>query len=204
MINSNVFDTLPQTPYVNALNQIREGDLLLCSGNSQISLAIKQTTHSVFSHVGVILQLPVTKQFIVLESVESIGVRCVTLAEGYITNYMGNGTGYDGKILIARHSAFAHVGSDLPAIYQRAFSLLGDQYNEKDIFQIAARFALGKLGIDEQGNLTGNNSYICSEYAYACYKAIGITLPLNPLGFIAPSDIANAAEVNAVLQLKVA
>lgn len=203
MIDSKIFDTAVATPFRSAVADIRNGDLLLCSGNSFISQAIKQTTKSVFSHVALILFLPVTEQYLVLESVESIGVRCVTLNEGYLTNYMDSGKGYPGRVLVARHAQMAAKAHLFAKLYDKAFSLLGDRYNEEDIFRIAVRYSLAEAGIDEQGELQGANSYICSEYVYVCLKAIGIDLPFNALGFIAPADIANAPEVSAVLQLAV-
>lgn len=203
MIDVNIFNNLAPEPYEVAQTKFQIGDLLLCSGTSVISQLIKETTNSIFSHVGLILQLPTTLQWLVLESVESIGVRCVTLEEGYITNYMGNGRGYNGKILIARHQAMRDKFHHIAALYQIAFSLLGDQYNEQDIFHIGTRYALGKVGIDEEGKLKGGSSYICSEYVYACYKAIGINLLFNHLGFIAPADIANAIDVQPVVHIAV-
>lgn len=187
--------------YNNAKHNIQVGDLLLCSGNSLISRLIRDATQSEYSHVGIILRLPVTDQWLVLESVESIGVRCVTLKQGYMVNYQDSGAGYNGKIIIARHQQMAEKFKYIESLYQRAFELVGDKYSRSDIFQIASRIALNKVGIHEDGLIKDNNRYICSEYVYACLKAINICLPYNPLGFISPADIANDPEVHQVCQL---
>ncbi len=87
-------------------------------------------------------------------------------------------------------------------LYHKAFSLTGELYSKEDIFKIGTRIALSKIGIHENGDvMPPNNHYICSEYVYACFKAININLPYDPLGFIAPSDIANLPEVDVVCQL---
>lgn len=204
MISSSIFNELKPVDFKQAQAQLKSGDIMLCSGKGIISDTIKKATDSVFSHVALILQLQTTNQWLVVESVESVGVRCVTLANGYIANYMDQGKGYNGNILIARHGEMQQKLQYIDRLYQKAFALMGDKYNEADIFKIASRIALKQIGIHEDGKLKGNNDYICSEYVYACLKVIGINLPFDPLGFIAPADIARAPQVEPVLHLAVA
>ncbi len=202
MITDDIFHTLPASHYQQASHHIRTGDLMLCSGNGLVSDLIKKGTNSAFSHVALILELNKTGQWLVLESVESIGVRCVTLEQGYLQNYRDTNKGYDGKMIIARHNDMSKKAHALADLYEKAFSLTGDHYSKEDIFKIASRIALGKIGIHENGDiLPHDNSYICSEYVYACYKSIGINLPYDPLGFIAPADIARLDELKPICQL---
>lgn len=168
-----------------------------------VSGLIREATGSIFSHVGLILQLPITRQWLVLESVESIGVRCVTLLEGYVKNYQDSGRGYDGKMLIARHQEMQHKKEMFEKLYRCAFELTGDKYSRADIFRIASRIALNRMGIHENGLIKDNNRYICSEYVYACLKSIDIHLPYNPLGFIAPADIARHPGISVIAHLQV-
>ncbi|MDF1760195.1 MAG: YiiX/YebB-like N1pC/P60 family cysteine hydrolase [Coxiellaceae bacterium] len=202
MITEDNFHTLQPIHYKTASQQIKSGDLLLCSGNGLVSDIIKKATNSAFSHVALILELNKTGQWLVLESVESFGVRCVTLDQGYLQNYRDTNKGYDGKMVIARHSDMADKFQSLARLYERAFALTGDLYSKQDIFKIASRIAMAKIGIHENGNIMPHdNHYICSEYVYACYKSIGINLPYDPLGFIAPADIATLDAVQPICQL---
>ena len=203
MISNEIFNELKPQSFAAASEHLQVGDIMLCSGEGLISDTIKKATDSVFSHVALILRLQTTQQWLVLESVESIGVRCVTLENGYVDNYKDQGKGYSGKILIARHEAMASKLAEINKLYEKAFALTGDRYNEGDIFKIASRIALKQVGIDEDGRLLGNNSYICSEYVYACLRAININLPFDSLGFIAPADIARDKAIKPVLQLAV-
>jgi hypothetical protein len=201
MIGNEVFSLLKPESFSEAETKLQSGDIMLCSGNSAISSLIEKGTDSQFSHVALILQLPITKQWLVLESVETFGVRCVPLEKGYVTNYDDGGQPYDGKILIARHEEMAAKQGELELLYHKAFSLTGDLYDRAALFKIASRIALNEIGINEDGSVKPGQRYICSEYVYACLKAVGINLPYDPLGFIAPSDIANAPGVVPVLQL---
>ena len=74
--------------YKNCRNDIKSGDILLCSGDSFFSNMIKQVTHSVWSHVAFILRVDIIDRIMVLESVESIGVRTVPLSS-YVSDYNG-------------------------------------------------------------------------------------------------------------------
>jgi hypothetical protein len=94
---------IPITHYSQIRSKIRSGDLLLCSGSSIFSKLIQNTTNSPWSHVAFVLRMQAIDRILVLESVESIGVRAVILSS-YIQNYNGTDRGYPGKILIARHA----------------------------------------------------------------------------------------------------
>ena len=201
MIEKNLFAQAPQQPFEKLTTQLCCGDLLFCSGSGLISSLIKKATHSVFSHVAMILQLPISKQWLVLESVESVGVRCVTLQQGYVNNYMDTGQGYNGSLLIARHNQMDKKIKQFSALYHRAFALAGDKYSREDIFKIATRIATSEIGIHENGLVKENNRYICSEYVYACFKAVGIDLPYDPRGFIAPATIAQLDDVKPLAYL---
>ncbi|MEW6501880.1 MAG: hypothetical protein ACOY8P_07290 [Thermodesulfobacteriota bacterium] len=50
--------------------------------------------------------------------------------------------------------------------------------------------------------LAPDREYICSEYAYECYRSIGITIEHDPRGFVAPADFARSKEVSLVAVLR--
>lgn len=192
-------NTLPAAPsfdYPTLRSQLRSGDILLCSGSSVFSSLIQQATKSIWSHVAFILRLEVIDRIMVLESVESIGVRAVPLS-CYAQNYNGSGKPYPGKALIARHANFN--AANIPHLSKFAVDLLGYPYDKDEIIQIAARLSGKALNIPEQPKPIGqNHAYICSEYAYECYKSVGINIDYDPAGFVTPADFAQTAAVNAL------
>ena len=50
--------------------------------------------------------------------------------------------------------------------------------------------------------LKRDREYICSEYAWECYKTPGIRIDHDKKGFIAPADFAKAKEVKLQAVLK--
>ncbi|MDF2868305.1 MAG: hypothetical protein K0S11_1775 [Gammaproteobacteria bacterium] len=87
-ISVNAFPDTPIRTYDSLRNQILSGDILLCSGSALFSNLIQQATQSVWSHVAFILRLDAIDRIMVLESVESIGVRTVPLSS-YVYDYNG-------------------------------------------------------------------------------------------------------------------
>ena len=130
----------PAIPYPDLRNQIKDGDLLLCSGTAVFSKLIQQATSSIWSHVGFLMWLPTAPpRLMVVESVESVGVRSVPVSS-YMTDYCGTGTGYPGRLLVARHSDCA----DHPLTREFvnfAVDRFGWPYANADIVQIAASIA---------------------------------------------------------------
>lgn len=89
--------------YSEIRNNLKDGDILLCSGTGIFSAMIQQATRSVWSHVGFILRLDSLERVMLLESVEPIGVRTVRLSK-YLENYGNNGKAYPGGLVVIRHS----------------------------------------------------------------------------------------------------
>ncbi len=191
-----------QLPIISALNyqqlrpQIRSGDIMLCSGSSVFSNLIQQVTHSIWSHVAFILRLDAIDRIMVLESVESIGVRSVALSS-YVSNYNGSGKAYPGNILIARHQAFdaKRIGD----LSRTAVDLLGYPYDKDEIVRIATRISFKAISSQLPPVALGqDHSYICSEYAALCYQSVGITIKQESGGWVTPADFALTPEINPV------
>jgi len=139
----------------------------------------------------------------VLESLTSAG--CCTVALSAIVNGTGpHQAPYNGKLLIARHRRFKELANEtnLRDMSEFAVDRFGAPYSTGEIIKIALRIALGKLNVRLPPMLQPNDEYICSEYAAACYSAIGIKIAWDGLGFIAPSDFAADPEVDAVAVVK--
>ncbi len=190
------FPRVEKVDYWRYRKQIRSGDLLLCSGETFFSKVIRNATKSTWSHVAFVLWLPHIDRLMVLESVESVGVRAVPFSH-YVRDYKG-GKGYPGRLLLGRHRGFANVQpQQLGDMSQFAVDQLGYPYDRDEIVKIGGRILAG------QGRHKRDREYICSEYARECYAQVGIDFPLDRRGFIAPSDLAKAKGVSAVCEIKV-
>lgn len=188
--------------YANFRKHIRSGDLLLCSGSSLFSTLIQKATNSQWSHVAFILWVQPIQRIMVLESVESIGVRAVPLSS-YVGNYNGTGKPYPGKLMLARHM---HVKPEnINQLSHRAIDLLGYPYRQEEIVHIATRLSLHSLGLSENHpDPLEQQAFICSEYASACFRSIGVEFKFNEMGFIAPNDFATNPHVQPLCFLNTA
>jgi hypothetical protein len=132
----------------------------------------------------------------VLESVESIGVRTVPLSN-YIRDYNATGRGYDGHLMLARHEDVRE--ENIIKLSRSAVDLLGYPYRTEEIVHIAARLGMHTLGLPgQEADSEKQRAFICSEYAYTCFKSIGVKIEYNTVGFIAPSDFAKSTKVKPI------
>ena len=141
----------------------------------------------------------------VLESVESQGVRTVPLSK-YLNDYDSEGTPYNGGVIIARHAEFEKKATEakLKKFGQFAVSLFGYPYDKDEIVKIALRITGPMLGLGskERKALDSDREFICSEYVYNCYKNMAISVEHDRRGFIAPADFARNKHVSLVGVLK--
>ncbi len=190
------FPNIPTKQYEQLRHEIKSGDILLCSGTSLFSNMIQQATQSVWSHVAFILRLEVIDRIMVLESVENIGVRAVPLSS-YARDYNGTGKGYPGRIMIARHQDVKQ--KNIIKLSKYAVDLLGYPYDANEIVRIASRISMNSLNLNNpQQDALPQKAFICSEYAYVCFKSIGAVVDYDQLGFIAPADFARCKQVEAI------
>lgn len=195
-------------PKINTSNyhQIRDtietGDLLFASGSSLMSSMIKGATNSIWSHVAFIVRLQEIDRIMVMESVETVGVRTIALSN-YVSNYNGSGRGYPGKLMLARHKNFSI--NSFSNLSKQAIDLLGYPYNTEEILKIAARIGMNAFGFDNTNPaVISAHALICSEYVFICYKSVGITIKYNHKGFIAPADFAGSPEINPICFIETA
>lgn len=193
--------TVPCRAYAEARSEIRSGDILMCSGAAPFSRLIQGATKSPWSHVGWIVYSKPVDRMILLESVESIGVRAVSL-RSYIANYNGTGQPYGGRMFIARH-ANVHVDQldVMRVFFQSGLDLLGHPYDRDQIVRIAARIASYASG-RQYNEIRPDNEFICSEYVQHCFRQIGIEIPCNTLGFCAPADFATCPEIEILWEIE--
>ncbi len=183
--------------YDSVRSDLKSGDILLCKGNVLFSNLIQKATKSIWSHVAFVIRLDSIDRVMVMESVESIGVRTVPLRH-YVEDYKGEGKGYNGRLLIARHSDFDDKINKIKLKNMSKFAVdrFGYPYDNDEIAKITARI----LGFFRRKS-KNDNEFICSEYAYECYKSIGINFKYDKRKFIAPADFAKESKVNAIAEL---
>lgn len=182
--------------YENCRPLIKSGDILLCSGNGFFSNMIKKATRSKWSHVSFIINIESIDRLMVLESVESIGVRAVPLSS-YIFNYNGSGKGYNGDLMISRHNQMrCH---DIHNLSKKAVDLLGHQYDTKEIMRISAKIATSLIKNTLYCDIPEtDNTYICSEYVDECFRSIGITVETS-CGYIVPDNFATDKNISSIV-----
>jgi hypothetical protein len=200
MASTTSFPGVPCLPYAAIREQIQSGDILLCAGSSVFSRLIQHATNAPWSHVGFLLRLPNLDRIMVFESVESIGVRAVPMSH-YIRAYNGTKAGYPGRVFVARHARFPAEAPALVAFSQGAVDLFGALYDKQEILGIAARIVAAKMGM-APGAYEEDRKFICSEYAATCFASVGLDIPFNPAGFIAPNDFATCADVTILWELE--
>ncbi|MCC5846411.1 MAG: hypothetical protein JJU05_19345 [Verrucomicrobia bacterium] len=88
----------------------------------------------------------------------------------------------------------AEAPQALTALATAAVDRFGYPYDKEQIAIIAARIAAGRLRFSrkEREKLVRPDAYICSEYVALCFEEIGIEIPWDQKGFIAPADFACA------------
>ena len=190
------FPDVERVDYDTVREDIRSGDILLCEGDAVFSKLIKLGTGSIWTHVAFIIRLDSIDRVMVMESVESMGVRTVPLRH-YVENYKGEGKGYNGRLLIARHSDFDDK-VNIKNLSKFAVDRFGYPYDNDEIVKIAGRI----LGVFRKKS-KDDNEYICSEYAQECYESIGIIFDYDDRKFIAPADFAKEEKVEAIVELEV-
>lgn len=186
--------------YKELRHEIRSGDILLCSGNSLFSTLIQKATNSIWSHVAFILRFDAIDRVMVLESVESIGVRTIPLSN-YIRDYNATGSGYPGQVMLARHEDVKE--KNMRQLSRKAIDFLGYPYRTEEIIHIATRITMHTLGFpDGQPDPETQRAFLCSEYAHTCFKSIGVTIDYNQMGFIAPADFVRSPKVKPLCYIQ--
>lgn len=203
-VPDSVLQDLAPRPYSVLRPQIRDGDLMLCSAHDLGSRAIRWATQSVWSHVAIAFRLEALDRVLILEAVQTIGVRAVPLSD-FIARTSSGTHPYPGKIIIARHRDLDHAADGRGVMLRMqafAFDHLGAKFSNTENVKIALRIALGRFALRLPDRLAPNEAYICSEYVAGCYESVGLSIQWDGRGFMAPSNIANDPRVEAVAQIR--
>ena len=202
-IQDSILSELPPQPYAMIRDQIRDGDMLLCSANDLGSRLIRWATRSQWSHCAIAFRIREIDRVMVLECVQRMGVRAVPMSD-FIARTSSGVRPYPGRIVLARHQDF-QAGSDQAGMAKMvtfAFTRLGAKFSKWETVKIGLRIALGRLNATMPALIVADDEYICSEYVAKCYESVGLPIAWNGNGFITPADIADDPHVNAVAQIQ--
>jgi hypothetical protein len=190
-VSTGELKQLPIDSYQERRAKLRSGDLLFASGNYPVSKAIRKMTGSPWSHVGIIFWLKSINRVLLLESVESVGVRFAPLSK-YLTAY-SRGKPYRGKVILARCNDVA--AKNINDLARCGVDELTRPYDKDEIAAIVARIALGR------GKPKRDREYICSELVYECFANAGKEFAYNEKGFISPEDIWRDEKVRIISRI---
>ena len=206
-IPDTVLKTFPPRPYAEVRALVRDGDILLCQGRDPFSRLIRWSTESAWSHIALAFRIAGLDRVVVVEAVERIGVRCVALSD-FVSRDSSGASPYPGKIFLARHAGLSGDAEDfkVQALGRFAFDRLGSRFAAGEITKIVLRIAAARLMGDRKTPrmLLPDDEFICSEFVAGAYRAAGLTIPWDGLGFIAPADFANDPHLQPVAQADVA
>jgi hypothetical protein len=205
-IDDDVLTKLRPEPLDAIKGRIRDGDILLCSGNDPFSRLIGWSTKSPWTHIALAYRWPALGRVMVFESVQKIGVRTVPLAT-FVSQSSTGQKPYPGKIILARHDDYADKGGKAGSAAMKrmadfAVDRFGDPFAPGEIVKIGLRIIAGSFNRKMPKSLGPKNAFICSEYVAKCFEAVGIETPWDGLGFIAPSDFAKDPKVRAIARFK--
>jgi len=206
-IPDDALQTCAPLAYPAFRDRVRDGDILLCQGRDPFSRLIRWSTKSPWSHVGLVFRIDSLDRLIVVEAVEKIGVRAVSLVD-FLSRDSEGTSPYPGKILLARHDQLAGADGDRAAVRALAafaFDHLGCRFAPGEIGKIALRIAHARLfgGRRTPRPLLPDDEFICSEFVAAAYDSAGLKIPWDGLGFVAPCDIAEDPRLAPVAQADV-
>lgn len=196
------FPCLPSKQYTEIRDEIQSGDILLCSRNYMFSEPARQASEPCWSHVAFVLRLDSIDWIMVLESIVDKGIRIIPLSE-YVKNYEGTGRGYQGKLVLARHSELAYKVT--PEALKRVFKFAVDTSFAPHDEQEAARGTeriVGNIPGFEKEATARKQEHSSSEYVYECFRVLGIDVCCNDRCIVAPADFAGNASLELLWELE--
>ena len=201
-IDDDVLVHMKPEPFRTISRRVRDGDLLLCAGDDPFSRLIGWSTESPWTHVAIAYRWPSLGRIMAFEAVQQLGVRTVPL-QTFIRQSSSGQKPYPGKIILARHEDFAASRGKLNSDETRRFAdfaidRFGDRFAPMEIAKIGLRITFGRLNREMPKFMGPKDEFICSEYVAKCFERIGIKIPWDGLGFIAPSDFADDPKIKAI------
>jgi len=192
-LNLEQIRALPAQRYAEVRAQLVSGDLLFAAGNYLFSRLIRWTTHAPWSHVGIVYREPLLDRVLLLESVETFGVRFAPLSK-YLSDY-ADGQPYDGEIAIARIGGLEHA--QMTTAMRFGLDQLTDPYDRRQVYRILARILLGRVARQRRRH----EAFICSELVHECFLGAGLRLGQATRGYACPGDLWSDPRVELKFRL---
>jgi len=189
--------TIPKIKYPLLRAHVTAGDILFYSGDDDISMLIREVTNSMWSHVGIVFKIDNLDRILLLESVETFGVRLIPVSryiKGIAEEMEQNDAKPNARLIIARHTQLTEA--HIRPFINFGLDQIAQPYDLDEIRRIMQRIRTG------EGKAIRDRAYMCSELVFECFDAIGIEFKYNTLGFISPQDIWADENIKAVAEIE--
>ncbi len=197
MANLDELNHIPKVQYPLLRDTIEAGDLLFYAGDDDISMLIREVTKSIWSHIGIIFKIENLDRILLLESVESFGVRLIPISryiKGVGEDMEQNEAKPNARLVIARHTKLTEA--HIRALINFGLDQIAQPYDLEEIRRIMQRIRTG------EGKAVRDRAYMCSELVFECFDAVGLGFEYNPLGFISPQDIWASEDVKVIAEIE--
>lgn len=177
---------LPVTPYDRVRDHLRTGDIVFCAGRYLFSRLISWATGSPITHTALVIRVDELDRILVLEAVESFGVRLAPLAS-LLT--------YHGAVFVARGT----VG-DITQAAAWGLDQLAQPYSYATIVALAWRIALRRA----RGTDPDQRGFVCSEFV-SRWLALAGEADLFPEGresLLTPDDLWRHNSLSLVARIR--
>lgn len=191
MANNSQLSEIPRLELGKCYDYLQTGDILFCSGEDEVSQMISWATDSIWTHVGIVFQVESLGRTLILESVESQGVRLFPLSR-YVHDFEEEKY-FEGRIVIGRYQGLEE--EQIKQLMNFGFDEITQPFDKAEITRIMRRIIKG------EGKPIRDKAYICSELIYECFLSAGIEIPYNSKGFISPADIWGFEKVEPILEI---
>ena len=176
--------------YTKHRNEFQTGDVIAFQGTDFFAKLIRRGTKSQYSHVGMVIKLPMADnkfRIFIIEAVTQSGVVLMPFSRRLLS--------CSGKVwwLPLKDEVATHHRN---AIFQKVMERLGDGYDFGDIVNIVVRILhIAKKLINGNGS-----SFICSELVASTFKDVGILKDIKPL-FMTPQDVVRQKIYKETVQI---
>jgi hypothetical protein len=173
----------PQKPisYAQVRNEICDGDIVLFSGEREVSKMIARFSHGAYSHVGLVLTWYGRRMLL---SAEMPKIQVLPLGVAV--------AGYPGRVDWYRLVPEARAKLDCERLAVEALVNLGIEYGTTQLASLAAHYVLG-VRLEEKDDEPVPKSMVCSQYVSRCFRRSGVDLsPLSDIETV-PGEIAGSA-----------
>lgn len=197
MASLDELNTIPKVKYPVLRQHVEAGDLLFYAGDDDISMLIREVTKSIWSHIGIIFKIDNLDRILLLESVESFGVRLIPVSryiKGVEEEMEQNDAKPNARLVIARHTQLSELL--VRPLINFGLDQIAQPYDLEEIRRIMQRIRTG------EGKAIRDRAYMCSELVFECFYAVGIEFQYNSLGFISPQDIWEDQNLKAIAEIE--